>query len=48
MKANKVVKQMCKDHGVSYHEASMWDGTKEVFGALKEIAMEFIDLFPAM
>ncbi len=43
MKVNKLVKELCKRYNVSYHEATMWEGTKEVFGVLREIVMEFID-----
>eukprot|EP01084_Bolivina_argentea_P016102 30168_1 len=42
-KAKKLVEQMCKENNVAYHEASMWDGTKEVFRALHSIAVEFGD-----
>ncbi len=39
--ANKIIKALCKRHGVSYHEASMWEGTKEVFRYLEQVSLEF-------
>jgi len=47
-KANKLVKLFCKEHGVSYHEADMWQGTVEVLSHLDKVAVEFINEFPAM
>ncbi len=41
--ANRIVKRMCKEHGVSYHETTMWEGTKEVFSFLKQMSVEFMD-----
>ncbi len=42
-KAHKIVQKMCKEHDVTYHEATMWAGTKEVFSALQKISHEFLE-----
>lgn len=47
-KVNLRVKQFCLDQGLSYHEANMWEGTKEVLKHLSEVSHEFIKEFPAM
>ena len=47
-KVNKLVKLFCKEHGVTYHEANMWDGTMEVLKHLNDVSLEFIKEFPAM
>ena len=38
----------CAARGVTYHEASLVDGTVEVLKHLKDIAEEFVSEFPAM
>ncbi len=41
--AYKLVKEMCKRQNVSYHEASMLEGSKEVFRYLKHVSLEFLE-----
>ncbi|CAN0401650.1 unnamed protein product, partial [Hapterophycus canaliculatus] len=43
-----LVESFCKQHDVHYHEASMWEGTKEVLSHLSQVSAEFIAEFPAM
>eukprot|EP00607_Mallomonas_marina_P011009 CAMPEP_0182419404 /NCGR_PEP_ID=MMETSP1167-20130531/3874_1 /TAXON_ID=2988 /ORGANISM="Mallomonas Sp, Strain CCMP3275" /LENGTH=468 /DNA_ID=CAMNT_0024594325 /DNA_START=53 /DNA_END=1459 /DNA_ORIENTATION=- len=43
-----LVESFCKEHEVSYHEADMWVGTKEVLNHLNQVSAEFIEHFPAM
>lgn len=45
---HELVKSFCKEQGVTYHEASMWAGTKEVLHHLSSVSAEFIKEFPAM
>jgi len=45
-KANKLVKFFCKEHGISYHEANMWDGTIEVLKHLSDVSKAFVTEFP--
>lgn len=47
-KVNALVKIFCKEHGVTYHEANMWDGTIEVLVHLKKVSIEFLKEFPSM
>ncbi len=47
-RAHKIVEKMCKEHDVTYHETSMWDGTKEIFSALSRIAVDFVHDFPGI
>ena len=47
-KVNKLVQLFCKENNVTYHEASMWDGTIEVLTHLDKVSEEFIREFPAM
>ena len=47
-KVHKLVESFCKEQGVSYHEANMWDGTMEVLSHLHNVAEEFTKEFPAM
>ena len=47
-KVHKLVESFCKEHGVSYHEANMWDGTAEVLSHLDAVSKEFVEHFPAM
>lgn len=47
-KINEIVKGFCKEQGVTYHETSMWEGTKEILGTLDTVTKEFITEFPAM
>jgi fatty acid desaturase len=47
-KVHALVESFCKEHGVSYHEASMFQGTKEVLSVLGKISEEFIEHYPAM
>lgn len=47
-KVHELVESFCKEHDVSYHEANMWVGTKEVLDHLAEVSKEFIEHFPAM
>lgn len=45
---NKLVASFCKEQGVTYHEASMLEGTKEVLAHLSKVSADFIKEFPAM
>lgn len=47
-KVHTLVESFCKQHGVSYHEASIYDGTIEVLEHLSTVSKEFIAHFPAM
>ena len=47
-KVHKLVESFCKEHGVSYHEANMWNGTLEVLNHLSDVSKEFVEHFPAM
>ena len=47
-KVHTLIEQFCKEYKVTYHETNMWDGTKEVLGHLDEVAVEFVQEFPAM
>ncbi|RYG65160.1 acyl-CoA desaturase, partial [archaeon] len=47
-KAHELVEAFCKEHGVSYHEASLLDGNVEVLEHLSKVSHEFIKEFPAM
>ncbi|KAF0720399.1 Aste57867_329 [Aphanomyces stellatus] len=45
---NQLVKSLCKQYAVPYHETSFWVGLGEVVGHLKEVSTDFIREFPAM
>lgn len=47
-KVHDLVASFCQEHGVSYHEATFVEGTKEVLRHLDKVAKEFITDFPAM
>ena len=47
-KVNELTMACCAARGVTYHEASLVDGTVEVLKHLKDIAEEFVSEFPAM
>jgi len=47
-KVHELVASFCKEQGVTYHEATMWAGTKEVLTHLSDVAEEFLTEFPAM
>ena len=47
-KVHELVHSFCKEQGVTYHEANMWDGTIEVLSHLSEVSREFLEEFPAM
>lgn len=47
-KVHKLVHAFCKQHGVTYHEASVMQGTMEVLSHLRNVSKEFIAEFPAM
>lgn len=47
-KVNQIVTAFCKEQGVSYHEAGMYDGNMEVLQHLEKVSIEFIKEFPAM
>jgi len=47
-KVNALVKLFCKEHGVTYHETNMWNGTIEVLTHLHKVTEEFLKEFPAM
>ncbi len=43
-----MVEKFCKEQGVTYHEATMWDGTVEVLQHLHDVSTQFLKEFPAM
>lgn len=43
-----LVESFCKEHGVKYHETSMWEGTREVLRHLGSVTADFLQEFPAM
>ncbi|CAK4081887.1 unnamed protein product [Aphanomyces euteiches] len=45
---NVLVKSLCKQYAVPYHETGFVDGLVEVVAKLKEISTDFIREFPAM
>jgi len=45
---HKLVESFCKEHGVRYHETSMWKGTVEVLQHLGTVTADFLAEFPAM
>eukprot|EP01038_Epipyxis_sp_PR26KG_P016254 gene16254-22133_t len=47
-KVHELVASFCKENGVTYHEASIVDGTAEVLKHLSAVSAEFIREFPAM
>eukprot|EP00956_Cyclotella_meneghiniana_P007359 scaffold10020_cov60-Cyclotella_meneghiniana.AAC.2 len=51
-KCHKLVESFCKEWGVTYHEADMYDGTVEVLRHLQNVSdefiVEFVKDFPAM
>ena len=51
-KCHKLVESFCKEWGVQYHEADMYEGTVEVLKHLQNVSDEFlVDMiqdFPAM
>jgi len=47
-KVHALVESFCKEHGVTYHEADMWNGTVEVLSHLSRVAVEFAKEFPAL
>jgi len=47
-KVHALVHSFCKEQGVTYHEADMWNGTVEVLQHLHKVSAEFINEFPAM
>ncbi len=47
-KVHKLVEKFCKEHGVTYHETNIWDGTIEVLSHLSAVSKEFLKEFPGM
>nr|AKE48451.1 C18-delta6 desaturase protein [Pythium sp. BCC53698]ALE65995.1 delta6 desaturase protein [synthetic construct] len=47
-KVNPLIKSLCKEHGVHFHETGFWTGISEVVDQLADITHEFITEFPAM
>jgi len=51
-KVHELVVSFCKEWGVTYHEADLWDGTVEVVNHLSKVSDQFIvdmiEDFPAM
>lgn len=45
---HKLVESFCKEHDLTYHEATMWDGSVEVLKHLNDVSLEFVKEFPAM
>lgn len=46
-RVHEKVAKFCKEEGVEYHEANMWDGTIEVLKHLEEVTEHFVKDFPA-
>jgi len=47
-RAHELIESFCKENNVHYHEANMWQGTKEVLSFLDSVSKEFLTEFPAM
>ena len=47
-KAHELIVGFCKEHGIKYNEASLWDGTVDVLQHLDVVAKDFFREFPAM
>ncbi|KAJ0404412.1 hypothetical protein P43SY_007665 [Pythium insidiosum] len=47
-KVNVLIKSLCKEFDLPFHETGFWDGLGEVVGHLGHISKEFIADFPAM
>jgi len=47
-KVHVLVESFCKEQGVTYHEADMFNGNVEVLTHLAKISTEFVKEFPAM
>lgn len=47
-RVHSLVESFCKDRGVTYHEANLFDGTIEVLQHLSAVSKEFMEHFPAM
>ena len=45
---NAMVASFCQDHGVNYHESTLYDGTREVLQHLGEVTKEFVTHFPGI
>lgn len=45
---HKLVESFCKEYGVTYHEASLYEGTLEILNHLSSVSEEFLKEFPAM
>lgn len=43
-----LVESFCKEQDLTYHEATIWEGSKEVLQHLNEVSLEFVKEFPAM
>lgn len=47
-RVHELVTSFCKEQGVSYHEAGIFEGNMEVLSHLSSVTAEFIKEFPAM
>eukprot|EP00968_Pinguiococcus_pyrenoidosus_P016505 scaffold1596_cov302-Pinguiococcus_pyrenoidosus.AAC.74 len=47
-KVHEIVTAFCKEQGVTYHEASIWQGTMEILDTLSSVTTDFLEEFPAM
>lgn len=47
-KVHELVTAFCKEQGVTYHEASIFDGNVEILQHLSGVSAEFLHEFPAM
>lgn len=47
-KVNGLIKSLCKEFNVPFHETGFWRGIYEVVDHLAEISVEFVTEFPAM
>ncbi|TMW54963.1 hypothetical protein Poli38472_014734 [Pythium oligandrum] len=47
-KVNPLIKSLCKEFDIPFHETGFWQGIFEVVGHLDQISKEFIVDFPAM
>ena len=43
-----LVESFCKEHNLTYHETTLWDGSVEVLQHLNKVSLEFVKEFPAM
>ncbi|TYZ64724.1 hypothetical protein PybrP1_002855 [[Pythium] brassicae (nom. inval.)] len=47
-KVNVLVKSLCREFDIPFHETGFWEGIREVVDHLADISVEFVTEFPAM